>query len=580
MRRFIAELKARGVLKVATVYLALCWLILEVGNTVFDVFELPQGALRAVMVLLAVGFPLVLFASWRWHFAADKVHGHADGPPYVAIVVGAVALFAIAIAIAVHFIGGQRATDAAGSGPTAGGPAFHPPAHSVAVLPFDNLSGDAREDYFSDGLSDELLQALAQIDALKVAARTSSFSFKGTNADVETIARKLNVGAVLDGSVRKTEDHVRVSAELVDASTGFNLWAARYDRQFRDVVAVQTEIAEAVASALEVRLLADSGKPLAPGGTLDPKALDAYLKGKAGERVQDEQNLRAALLDLDTAIALDPQYSNAHALRADVMSQLANMYVSDPAERKRLTDEALAEGRKAIDLAPNSGMAYRKYGRVLSATTDYRATDAAYRRSLELDSGSSEALVGYASFAVQLGRADALASIQRALALDPLNPSVLANLGVVQYYSRQFDAARHSFQEAMLRFDNEVTVDWAAVNELASGHPSAALPYCERDLASWSNQLCLAIAYAALGRKQEAAAMQKKLQGAMGEAGAFQYAEIFAQWGDTAEALRWLEKAVELEDPGLLSIKVDPLLDPVRGNRRFQGIVAGLDLPS
>ena len=400
MRRFFAELRARGVIKVATVYLALCWLILEVGNTVFDVFELPQSALRALMVLLAVGFPLALFASWRWSFARDKVHGQADGPSYVAVVVGAVALFAIAIAIGVHLVGERGTSAATDRTVVAGGSAFHPPAHSVAVLPFDNLSGDPRDDYFSDGLSDELLQALAQIDALKVAARTSSFSFKGTDVDVQTIAKKLNVGAVLDGSVRKTADHVRVAAELVDATTGFNLWAARFDREFKDVVAVQTEIAEAVASALEVRLLADSDQPLAPGGTRNPKALDAYLKGKAGERVQDEQNLRAALMALDSAVALDPEYANARALRADVMSQLANAYVDNPVDRKRLTEEALEEGRKAVALAPSSGFAFRKYGRVLSATTDYEATEAAYRRGLELDSGSSEALVSYASFAI------------------------------------------------------------------------------------------------------------------------------------------------------------------------------------
>ena len=468
-----------------------------------------------------------------------------------------------------------------GESRTEGGNAFSPPPHSVAVLAFANLSGNRKDEYFSDGLSEELLQALAQIDELKVAARTSSFSFKGTSADIPTVGRKLNVGAVLEGSVRKSESRVRVTAQLIDAVTGYHMWSENFDREFKDVIALQSEIALAVSSALEVRLLGNAKEVRTPGGTLNPKALDFFLRGRAGERIQDEKNLRAALAALDEAVALDPAFANAHALRADVLTQLAPGYVNPPAERQKLNADALETARRAVAIAPDSGFAYRKLGRVLSrVTSDYAATEAAYRRSLELDPGMADALVGYASFAILMGRDDALPSVKRARLLDPLSPSVLANLGMIQFYSRDFDAARVSLLQAMKLWDNRVTIDWLAVNELASGNPAAALPYCEGQTPSWSTELCLAVAYEKLGRRKEAEAILQKLRAAQGDSGAMQLAAIYAQWGRTSDAIKWLDKAVELHDPALIEIKADPLLDPLRDIDRFKEILAALPFPA
>ena len=457
--------------------------------------------------------------------------------------------------------------------------AFAPPPHSVAVLAFANMSGNSDEEYFSDGLSEEILQSLAQIADLQVAARTSSFSFKGTAVDIPTVGRKLNVGAVLEGSVRRADARVRVTAQLIDAVTGFHIWSENFDREFKDVIALQSEIAVAVASALEVRLM--PGKVRTPGGTLNPEALDAYLRGRAGERIQDQKNLRVALAALDEAVALDPQFANAHALRGDVLAQLANAYVKDPAEDRRLNADALQAVKRAVAIAPDSSFAYGWLGSVLSSTTsDYAATDAAYRRSMELAPGSASALVGYASFAVLMGRADALPAVERALELDPLNPSVLANLGMVQFYLRRYDEARKSMLEAMERWDNRVTQDWLALNELASGNPAAALPYCEQETASWSTRLCLAIAYQKLGRRKEADAALQKIKDEEGDASTYEYAVIHAQWGEPSEAIKWLERAAELKDPGLIAIKADPLLDPLRKMDRFKDLVAAQHFPT
>lgn len=302
---------------------------------------------------------------------------------------------------------------------------FSPPPHSVAVLAFTNMSGDAEEEYFSDGLSEEILQSLAQIAEFKVAARTSSFSFKGSNVDIPTVGRRLNVGTVLEGSVRKAGDRVRVTAQLVNAVTGFHIWSENFDYEFKDVIALQSEIALAVASALEVRLFADAKKVRSPGGTSNARALDAFMRGRAGNRIQDEKNLRLALVALNEAVALDPSYANAHALRGDVLAQLLGFSQDDPAEMQRVSAEALQAVKRAVEIAPDSSFAYEALGQVLLRTTsDYVATDAAFLRSMQLAPGSAYALKGYAQFAILMGRADALPAIERALELDPLNPSI------------------------------------------------------------------------------------------------------------------------------------------------------------
>ena len=511
--------------------------------------------------------------------------------PRRAIAIGAVALLVIAVAVGVRFLGFGKDTGDSIDGklaastaevPTASGEnssgEFAPPPHSIAVLAFTNMSGDAKDEYFSDGLAEELLQALAQIKELKVAARTSSFSFKGANVDILTVGRKLNVGAVLEGSVRKAEGRIRVIAQLINAVSGYQIWSENFDRELKDVIALQSDIAYAVADALQVKFLGDGR---VPGGTQNPKALDAFLRGRAGERIQDEKNLRAALVALDEAVALDPAFANAHALRGDVLAQLAAGYSDDPAEARRLNAEALRAVKRAVATAPNSAFAYEALGGVLlGATSDYVATDAAYRRSMELAPGEAYALKGYAAFAIMMGRADALPSIERARELDPLNPSILSNLGYVQYYARKYTEARKSMQEAMQRFDNQVTRDFAALIELASGKPAAAVPYCERDVATWSNQVCLAIAYHKLGRRKDAEAMMRRLQEENGDGAAFQYAQIYAQWARPDESIKWLEKAAEMRDPGLIAIKVDPFLDPIRKMPRFEDVVAVLNFPT
>ena len=253
----------------------------------------------------------------------------------------------------------------------AGAAAFNPPPHSIAVLPFVNLSGDKDQEYFSDGLTEELLNSLAEIEGLQVAARTSAFSFKGQDNDIGTIARKLNVGAVLEGSVRRSSNTIRITAQLINAVTGFHLWSKTYDRGVGDVLKLQTEIATAVAGALKVTLLGDTSAKIELGGTHNPVAFDAYLRGaKASSSFRDTKDLPAAIAAYTEAIRLDPHYALAFAARSSAHSNVAGDAETAAAARAGY-DRAQADARQALELAPDLAQAHVALALVSESTLDF-----------------------------------------------------------------------------------------------------------------------------------------------------------------------------------------------------------------
>ncbi len=437
-----------------------------------------------------------------------------------------------------------------------------------------------KDDYLADGISEEVVDALVRIPQLNVAARSSSSSFKGASDDVRTIGRKLNVGNVLEGTVRKAGSSVRVTAQLINAVTGFHLWSHTYDREFKDILVLETDIAATVAETLQVTLLADTKHKLIAGGTANPQAYDAYLRGRYGESIQDKNSLQAALAGLEEAVRLDPSFANALAFRAFVIDQLANVWEKDPHERQRLNVEARSSAEAAVALAPNSALAHSVLGQVLaSSTNDYGRIDAEYRRSVVLEPGNAHMLSGYASYAAQFGRADALSAAERSVSLNPLSLGAHANLGVVLFYAHRYDAARASFLKAASLHTNRLTENWTGINELAAGKPAAALQYCHDPDFSY-DQACLAMAYYKLNRKPEAVAMLEKLKKEQGDEAAYMCAEIYAYWGQYREALAWLRKAVEFKDSGLLAVKTDPFLDSIRNVAEFKEIVTQLNLPT
>jgi TolB-like protein/tetratricopeptide (TPR) repeat protein len=459
--------------------------------------------------------------------------------------------------------------------------AFNPPPHSIAVLPFANMSGDKEQEYFSDGLTEELLNSLSEINELQVAARTSAFSFKGTNTDIGTIARKLNVGAVLEGSVRRSANTIRITAQLINAVTGFHLWSKTYDRDLGDVLKLQTEIATAVASALKVTLLGDVAAKVELGGTGNPAALDAYLRGaKAFSSRREAKDLPAAIAAYTEAIRLDPHYALAFAARSTALSTAA-LEAETPAAVREGFDKAQADARQALALAPDLAQAHLASAFVSDNTLDFTPASEAYERALALAPGNAQVLRTSGRFAVYMGHFDAgLAVARRAVVLDPLARESHAALGLSLYFARHYQEAVAAFAEGIsLEPGFKSAYGNRGFAYYGLGDLESARASCETKPDYWASQQCLAVIYDKLGRHADAEAELSKLK-ANGDAAAYQYATIYAQWGNRAQALEWLDTAMRLRDPGLESMKTDPLLDPLRKEPRFQAIERELKFPT
>jgi TolB-like protein/Flp pilus assembly protein TadD len=460
--------------------------------------------------------------------------------------------------------------------------AFAPPPHSIAVLPFVNMSGDKEQEYFSDGLTEELLNSLAEINELQVAARTSAFSFKGKDTDIGTIARKLNVGAVLEGSVRRSGNTVRVTTQLINAVTGFHLWSHTYDRDLGDVLKLEAEIADAVASALKVSLLGDVAMKIEAGGTRNPSAFDAYLRGKTtgrtALRAEDQQTALAAYTE---AIRLDPDFAVAFAERSLALTGYARFNARGPSVRESL-DRALADAREAVRLAPELAEGHYALAVILErGSLEFAQANEEYDRALALAPGSARILSAYSRHAAELGHiAAAIPAAHRAVTLDPLSFHVHRTVGIAFLVGRQYADAVTAFRTAISLQPNYVR-DYALLGQAhyALGDFEAARSSCEVALADGVGQTCLAVVYRKLGRPAEAEAILQRLISEEGDGGAYDFACIYAQWGDIAKALHWLEIAIQLRDPSLAVLKVEPDLDPLRKEPRFQAIERALKFP-
>jgi TolB-like protein/Tfp pilus assembly protein PilF len=456
------------------------------------------------------------------------------------------------------------------------------PADSVAVLPFANLSGDPGQDYFSDGLSEELISTLARIKPLHVAGRTSSFKFKGSKETTAAIGAQLGVAFLLDGSVRRDGELVRVSAQLADAKTGFERWSQTYDRDMKDIFAVQSGIAQAVAEALKVQLFGADIAALSRNGTLSPEAYDSYLRGRRlFEDGAGEAGYRAALARFDAAIAADPRYASAYAGRAATLLQLANQFT--PAANLRATyDDALVSARRAVELAPDLATAQAILASTLVyADHDFAGARPAYARAAALGGGNASVLVGYGLFACQLGDCDTgVTALRRAASLDPLSPETQKTLAQTLIGARRYPEAIGALRRALALSPNmDIAHAWLGDALMLQGKLADAKAEYALEPVMWARLTGQAIVLRRLGDTAGARAALRALT-ADGDASAYQEAQVYAQWGDTPAAFQALDTAIRLDDSGLLMLKVDPLLEPLRGDPRFAVRLQKVGLPA
>jgi serine/threonine-protein kinase len=460
--------------------------------------------------------------------------------------------------------------------------AFAPPPHSVAVLAFANTGPDKAQTYFSDGLSEELIDALARLGSVHVAARTSAFSFRDGHATVAEIGRKLNVGAVLEGSVRQEQGRLRIAADLVDTTTGFMLWNHSYDADRNATLKVQTEIAEAVTAALRVKLGAAESGRLSLGGTQNPAAYDAFLQGMGALADGGPADQKAAADHFAAAVAADPGYAQAHAALAHQLSWLANAGPNtDHAKAQALTQQALAEANRAIALAPELGDGYAALAFVLEDALAFGDAYAAARRAASLDPDNAGVLRFYGQIASRMGHVDeGWEAEQRSVALDPLSARAYFGMAVVSLIDRRYDDVLRNLDrvKAITGRIGPIALQLSAVVALKRQHWDEALRIAEA-FGGWPRLEYRAIALHALGRQSEAEEAFAALHTEMGEEGNVQFAEVYAQWGQVDRALAALETAYRLRDSGLVDLRTSQFLDPVRGTADYAGLIERLHFP-
>jgi TolB-like protein/Tfp pilus assembly protein PilF len=438
-----SELKRRNVFRVAAAYIVVAWLIIQVGDIAADSLGFPDWFMPMLFVLIGLGFPLALVLSWAYEITPQGVKKAADVHPVESITrrTGRKLDFIIigVLAVAVSLL----LWDKFGDGPPAPIADSAAQGASIAVLPFVNMSADPEQEYFSDGLSEEILNLLAQLRELKVTGRTSSFSFKGKDTPIPEIGQMLGVAHVLEGSVRKSGDRLRITAQLVETGTGFHLWSETFDRDVQDIFVIQTEIAQAIANALRVSLAGPGeAAPVAHIAASIP-AYEAFLQARRLIQGRTRAGIEAARALLDEALTLDPDYAPAHAAAAQAVLLLAALptsYGDIPLAEAVAAAQPLLD--RALALDPQLAEAHAVQGLLFLQQRDFARSETALDRALALNPSQSDALNWRANNLSTAGRLrERLAARRRLAELDPLNLANLANLALVLMQSGEPDEA-------------------------------------------------------------------------------------------------------------------------------------------
>jgi TolB-like protein/Tfp pilus assembly protein PilF len=458
-----------------------------------------------------------------------------------------------------------------------------PPA-SAAVLPFADLSPGHDQQYFSDGLTEELITALSRIDGLRVAARTSAFQFKDRQVDVRDIGRRLDVGAVLEGSVRRSGNRVRISAQLVSTRDGYQLWSDEYDRELADVFAVQDDIARAITAALKVRL---GGRPAAPAGppTEDTEAHDLYLKGRFAWNQRTTAGMREAVRYLEQAVARDPGFARAQAALADAYL-LVIPYAGAPQAETWAKGQAAAAKALALDSTLAEAHTALAYGTMIY-DWDWSNAEARFRQAIAADTTYPTARQWYGNFLWSRGRlAEALDQMQRAHRLDPLSRVIGSELGQTYYLLRRNDEALRHIQETLALDPNYPKgLYLTGLVHIQQRRYAEAIDEIRRsiELGGFQEDIggALGYAYGASGDRAAAKNYIAQLEAglAKGSVGPYALALAYTGLGETTRALMYLNRAIDVHDAFLPEDFFDPLLDGLRRDPRFKRVEARMGLP-
>jgi len=581
---FFAELKRRNVYKVAIAYGVVAWLLMQIASQIFPFFDIPNWVVRLVVLGLILGFPIALIIAWAFELTPEGIKRTEDVDP-VAIArapkkhawIYVVAIGA-AISIGLFFVGRYTAQSGRPSGPSL-------PEKSIAVLPFDNLSRDPDNAFFAEGVQDEILTRLAKVADLKVIARTSTQKFKSAPENLSDIAKQLGVLNILEGSVQKANDQVRVNVQLVNAMTNAHLWAEIYDRKLTDIFAVESDIAKTIADTLQAKLTGSERSAMLHAPTEDSVAYELYLKGRHFWGLRGENLLRA--IDFyNQAIARDPNYALAYAGLGETYILLPYYTGADPQEAR---PKAKAATLKALELNPNLAEAHNAMGKIAyTVDIDLQRAIREHQRAIELSPNLASAHHWISNGPLSgLGRLDeAIAQGERSIELDPLSAINLVDLADTYMYARRFKEADAVMKKALEIDPSFAYAHWiyGILLQVSGDLEGARAQYAtaharENDAQAIALRAQLA---AIMGRREEAVSALAALE----ELGKRQYVEayyralLYLSLGQKDQALTALEQSyAERDGDDIGVIKVDPLLDSLHGDPRFEALVQKVIAP-
>src|SRR6266496_1081348 len=574
-RNFFGELKRRNVYKVAVAYAIVGWLVMQIAATVVPALHLSDAITSAVVLLLALGFPIALILAWAFELTPEGIKRTDEIEPgrrsrnrawiYVVVVAGA-------ISVALFFLGRYTAsTKPSGSANAA--------AKSVAVLPFENLSEDKANAYFADGIQEEILTRLAKIADLKVISRTSTQQYQSKPANLSEIAKQLGVANILEGSVQRSADQVRVNVQLIRAATGAHLWAYTFDRKLTDIFAVESDIAKTIADTLQAKLTRSEQHAIAARPTENTEAHQLYLKGRFFWNKRTGNDLKKSIDYFNQAIAADPKYALAYAGVAEAYVLLPSYAGGTPQE---CDPKAEAAAKRALALDETVAEAHNALGEAfLFYDFDFSRSIREFQRAIQLKPNYATAHQWYGNdLLVPLGRFDeAIAEMKRALELDPLSLIINEDLGNTYYSARRYDEAIEQLTKTLEMDSSFYYAHWSlGVAFEAKGTLDAAIEEYQKARALNDDPFVLALlghAYASSGNEAEALKILDQLKELSKQryVTAYNFAIVYLGLGDKEEALRWLQKSYQ-DRAGydIATIKVDPFLDPLRGDPHFEAL--------
>jgi TolB-like protein len=575
-RNFFTELKRRNVYKVAIAYAVVAWLLMQVATQVFPFLEIPNWAIRLVIMLIVIGFPIALVIAWAFEATPEGIkrtevadaagqHSRSRGWIYVVVIAGA-------ISASLFFIGRYTATSRqSGSAEL--------PAKSIAVLPFESLSEDKNNAYFAEGVQDEILTRLAKVADLKVISRTSTQRFKSAPSDLREIAKQLGVANVLEGSVQKANDQVRVNVQLINALTDAHLWAEIYDRKLTDIFAAESDIAKTIAETLQAKLTGSEKTAMSKAPTSNPEAYQLYLQGRFFWNKRTAVDLRKSIEYFNQAIQKDPDYALAYAGLAQAWLLIP---AYDGGAPQYCFPQAQVAAEKALALDNSLSDAYTALGAIKSTyTLDWPGSIADFERAIKLNPNDATAHHWLGNHPLTcLGQMErALAEVRRAQELDPLSLIINTNVGYTHLIARRYDEAITQLRKT-LEMDNNFYFARYTLGESLElkGLTDEAIAEYQKASAI-SNDLAplgyLSHVYGKLGRRDEAQRILNKLLEIRKQryTEAYFTALVYLGLGNRDEALHYLELSYQDRDGyNIGPIRVDPFLSELHGDPRFEAL--------